>query len=123
MDEKNKLFPSLSGTLIDDPLKPSEIEGLWEGIHRGIHRRKPSRWPRVLYAAAAAVAVLALGLWSVQSRFSAAPPAPAVVLADGTPSEPLPMIASWDGNPSMIYETESQGMKVAFVVDQSLNWE
>ena len=120
--DKDKLFPNLSGALIDDPLKPSEIEGLWDGIHRGIHRRKRSRWPRVLYAAAA-VTVLALGLWTVQSRFSSAPQAPAVVLADSVPSDPLPMIASWDGNPSMIYETESQGMKVAFVVDQSLRWE
>jgi len=120
--DKEKLFPSLSGTLIDDPLKPSELEGLWDGIHRGIHRGKRSRWPRILYAAAA-VAVLALGLWTVQSRFSAPPRAPEVVLADNGALDPPPMIASWDGNPSMIYETESQGIKVAFVVDQSLKWE
>jgi hypothetical protein len=120
--DNEKLFPSLTGTLIDEPLKPSELEGIWEGVHRGIHRKKRSRWPRALYAAAA-VAVVALGLWTVQTRFSAASQTPAVVMADNAAADPLPMIASWDGSPSMIYETESQGIKVALVVDQSLRWE
>jgi negative regulator of sigma E activity len=120
--DKEKLFPTLSGTRIDESLKPSEIEGLWDSVHREIHHRRRSPWPRLMFVAAAAVVVLALGLWGVQTRY--APPQPEMTLASTYPAgEALPMIQSWDGDASMIYETESHGMKVAFVVDKSLKWE
>jgi len=120
--DKEKFFPTLSGTRIDEPLRLSEIEGLWDSVHRQIHRRKRSSWPRLLYVAAAAVVVLTLGLWGLQTRY--AKPQPEMVLAANDAAfEPMPMIQSWEGNPSMIYETESQGVKVAFVVDKSLKWE
>jgi len=122
MDNQEKLFPNLAGTMIDEPLTPVEMEGLWDSVHRAIHRRKRARWPRVLYAAAA-MAVLSLGLWIVQDRYSARPQTFTMAGIVPASTEPPPMIASWDGNPTMIYESESHGVKIAFVVDKSLKWE
>jgi hypothetical protein len=122
MDKQEKLFPNLSGTRIDEPLSAVEMEGLWDSVHRAIHRRKRARWPRVLYAAAAAV-VLSLGLWAVQDRYAAKPPTFTMAGIVPESTEPPPMIAPGDGNPAMIYESESHGVKIAFVVDKSLKWE
>lgn len=122
---KEKFFPTLAGTPLDEPLTRAEQDAMWEAVRRGIRQRKPPRHTaRILTLAAAAVVTLALGTAFLSLRGPvpiAVPPAiPAATLAAG---DPPPMIDSWDGSPSMIYETENAGVKVAFVVDSNLQWE
>jgi hypothetical protein len=122
---KDRFFPTLAGTPLDEPLTRAEKDALWEAVRRGIHRRPAPRLAaRFLTLAAAAVVVLSLGTAFLVLRDKApeaAPEAlPAAVLAS---ADPPPMIDSWEGSPSMIYETEGAGVKVAFVVDSSLQWE
>ena len=122
---KDKFFPILAGTPLDEPLTRVEMDAMWEGVRRGIHRHKvPRRSARFLALAAAAVVVAALGTAFLTMR-SAPPvvapnPVPAAVIAA---ADPPPMIDSWEGSPSMIYETEGAGVKLAFVVDSNLQWE
>jgi hypothetical protein len=122
---KDKFFPTLAGAPLDEPLTRAEQDAMWEAVRRGIHQRKaPRRSVRFLTLAAAAVVALALGTVFLTMRG----PAP-VPVADAVPAatlafvEPPPMIDSWEGSPSMIYETEGAGVKVAFVVDSTLEWE
>ncbi|GEM_PF-1610456 len=122
---EDKFFPTLAGTPLDEPLTRAEMDSLWEGVHRGIHRRRaPRHTARNLSLAAAAVVVMALGTAFLALRTAAPVPVPdappAVILAA---ADPLPMIDSWEGTPSMIYETEGAGVQVAFVVDAGLQWE
>lgn len=122
---KDRFFPTLAGTPIDEPLTRPEKDAMWEAVRRGLRRPKATRHTaRNWTLAAAAVVVMALGTAFLTLRTEvpvAAPEAvPAAVLAA---ADPPPMIDSWEGTPSMIYETENAGVKVAFVVDSSLQWE
>lgn len=122
---KDKFFPTLAGTPLDEPLTRAEQDAMWEAVRRGIRqRRAPRHAARNLSLAAAAVVVMTLGTAFLALRnapSAAAPEAlPAAVIAA---VDPPPMIDSWEGSPSMIYETEGAGVKVAFVVDSTLQWE
>jgi hypothetical protein len=126
---KDKFFPTLAGAPLDEPLTRAEKDALWEAVRRGIHRRPaPRRAVRFLTLAAAAVVVLSLGTAFLVLR-DEAPEAVPEALPEALPAallavaDPPPMIDSWEGSPSMIYETEGAGVKVAFVVDSSLQWE
>ena len=122
---KDKFFPTLAGTPLDEPLTRVEQDAMWEAVRRGIRqRRAPRHTARNLTLAAAAVVVMTLGTAFLVFRDTAPATAPeAVPAALLASSDPLPMIDSWEGAPSMIYETENAGVKVAFVVDSNLQWE
>ena len=122
---KDKFFPTLAGTPLDEPLTRVEQDAMWEAVRRGIRqRRAPRHTARNLTLAAAAAVVMALGTAFLVLRDAAPVVAPETVpVAVIAASDPPPMIDSWEGSPSMIYETEGAGVKVAFVVDSTLQWE
>ncbi len=115
--EDYKLFHHLRGKTIKPPLTKGEKEEIWNSIKEKLYVKKKKRFSyRIL--AIAALLILSLGLgFFYKFNFTKKEDIKAANIYN------IPMIENWEGNPDIIYETQTQDVRIAFVVDSNIKWE
>jgi len=111
-----KFFEKLKGKNISQPLTKREKEEIWNSIKGKLYEKKEKKFP-LKAIAIAAIIVLFFGIGFI-TKFSLKEKEP----VHNASNYSLPMIEAWEGNPDIIYETQVQDVKVAFVVDSRIEW-
>lgn len=111
------IFSSLKGKLVNPPLLQKEKEEIWFSIKEKLYERKGKKFP-YKFLAIAAILILSFSVgFLIRSKIEKEKE----VLISQNFIAP-PMIEVWEGNADMIYETQTQDIKLAFVVDSNIKW-
>lgn len=112
-----KFFEKLKGKNIKPSLSQREKDEIWNSIRGKLYEKKKRSFPFFKVLAIAAAVLLFFGIGFI-SKFKLKEKKPIFV----SQKESIPMIETYEGNPEIIYETQVQDLKVAFVVDSNIEW-
>lgn len=112
-----KIFEAIKGKSVKPPLSQKEKEEIWNSLKGKLYQRKKRVFPFYKILALAAIIILFFGI-GFFVKFS--PEEEKSVFF--SQKDTIPLIENWEGNPEVIYETQVQDVRVAFVVDSNLEW-
>lgn len=111
-----KFFEKLKGKNIKPYLSKREKDEIWDSIKGKLYEKKKKGIPLKIFAIAATI-ILFFGIGFL-TKYLTKNNAPVYV----SQKYSMPMIETWEGTPEVIYETQFQDVKVAFVVDSKIEW-
>lgn len=112
-----KIFEGLKGKNVLPPLTEREKEEIWNSLKGKLYQRKKKVFPFYRILALAAIIILFFGI-GLLVNYKGEKESP-LILSQG---DSVPMIEHWEGSPELIYETQVQDVRVAFVVDSNIEW-
>ncbi len=111
-----KIFEKLKGKNISEALSKAEKEEIWKSIKAKLYEKKRKNLPlMVLKIAAIIILFFGIGFLTKISLKEKEP-------IHSASNYSIPMIETWEGSPEIIYESQIQDVKVAFVVDSNIEW-
>lgn len=111
-----KFFEKLKGKNIKPSLSKREKDEIWNSIKGKLYEKKKRVFPFKIFAIAATI-ILFFGIGFLTKYLNKNRGAVYV-----SQKYSMPMIETWEGTPEVIYETQFQDVKVAFVVDSNIQW-
>lgn len=111
-----KFFEKLKGKNIKPPLSKREKDEIWDSIKGKLYEKKKKVFSfKILAIAATIILFFGIGFFT---KYLTKEKTPIYVSLKYS----MPMIETWEGTPEVIYETQFQDVKVAFVVDSNIEW-
>lgn len=112
-----KIFEELKGKNVIPSLTQREKEEIWNSLKGKLYQKKRKVFHFYRILALAAIIILFFGI-GLLVNFKGEKETPVII----SQNDSIPMIEQWEGSPELIYETQVQDIRVAFVVDSNIEW-